>query len=173
MEEKYIYDRFGHHLSPCAAIVFLTRTNKGKVEVLLQHRNNTHMLPNLWDGIAGHLEKGETIRQAAVREVKEEIGVALKVEDLQFLTVCHNQILPDEFYFNFFFRAENFKGVPQIKEPDKHDKLIWFPITNLPHPIVTDRFLILNQLLEPNPYLEIDSQHDIQKRGLERPRIID
>ncbi|MDY6846026.1 MAG: 8-oxo-dGTP diphosphatase, partial [Chloroflexota bacterium] len=42
-------------------------------QVLMLHRN---FPPNqgLWNGVGGHIEPGETARQAVIREVKEETG---------------------------------------------------------------------------------------------------
>ncbi|MBO6881758.1 NUDIX domain-containing protein [Winogradskyella sp.] len=58
-------------------------TKKG--EILLQqrsHKKNIH--PLLWDvSAAGHIDAGESFIDGALRETKEEIGLALKPENLQ------------------------------------------------------------------------------------------
>src|SRR3989344_7194466 len=36
-----------------------------------------------WNGVGGKVEKGESIKLAAVREIKEEIGVDVKEGDLE------------------------------------------------------------------------------------------
>jgi 8-oxo-dGTP diphosphatase len=53
-------------------------------EVLLRLRDDRADLiyPNQWDLIGGSVEHGETIAEAAVREVKEEIG--LDVQGLEY-----------------------------------------------------------------------------------------
>jgi len=57
-------------------------SNRG--EVLIQQRGkfkDTH--PLLWDvSVAGHISAGEDIYKAAIREVKEEIGLSITKEDL-------------------------------------------------------------------------------------------
>lgn len=53
-------------------------------EVLLQLRSALKKtFPGLWDvSVAGHIETGEDITQAALREVREEIGLEVREEDL-------------------------------------------------------------------------------------------
>lgn len=47
-------------------------------EVLLQHRgSNALWHPDCWSFFGGQIEKGETPKQAAKREIKEEIGLEL------------------------------------------------------------------------------------------------
>ncbi len=36
-----------------------------------------------WNGVGGKIDKGESIRSAAIREISEEIGVTAKEEDLE------------------------------------------------------------------------------------------
>lgn len=56
-------------------------------ELLVQKRNpNKQTFPNLWAiSVAGHVDSGETSRQTAVRELKEEVNLDVKPEELEFL----------------------------------------------------------------------------------------
>ena len=58
-------------------------TKKG--EILLQQRSHKKTIhPLLWDvSAAGHIDAGETFIEAALRETREEIGLALKSVSLQ------------------------------------------------------------------------------------------
>jgi len=60
--------------------------------VLLQKRGaNKQTFPNFWDvSVAGHVGAGESIETAALREVKEEIGLEIHVEDLTKIDVRKN-----------------------------------------------------------------------------------
>jgi isopentenyldiphosphate isomerase len=47
--------------------------------------------PNFWDvSVAGHISSGETIHQGAIREIKEEIGLKILHNDLEFITIRKN-----------------------------------------------------------------------------------
>jgi isopentenyldiphosphate isomerase len=60
--------------------------------LLLQKRgSNKETFPNLWDvSVAGHVSSGESILDGALREIKEEIGLQLKSDDLILIDVRKN-----------------------------------------------------------------------------------
>ncbi|VAV82464.1 Putative Nudix hydrolase YfcD [hydrothermal vent metagenome] len=61
-------------------------------DVLFQKRSATkETFPNYWDvSVAGHVLAGETIEDAALREVKEEIGIAILKTELVKIDVRKN-----------------------------------------------------------------------------------
>lgn len=58
-----------------------------KDKILLQKRSaNKKMAPNKWAITGGHIDQGETIIKAAIREVTEELGIPnLKPSDLKLI----------------------------------------------------------------------------------------
>ena len=89
-------------------------------EVLLQQRSAKKLIcPLLWDvSVAGHVDSGETIKQAAIRETREEIGLLLSETDLKKIGVFNsfqtypNGIIDNEFHHTFIAQTtaklENF-----------------------------------------------------------------
>ncbi|WP_075342929.1 NUDIX hydrolase [Tenacibaculum agarivorans] len=71
--------KFGY-FHPTVHIWIYTTDN----QILLQKRALTKkVFPGLWDiSVAGHIGAGEVIEEAAIREVKEEIGFDIPVEKL-------------------------------------------------------------------------------------------
>ena len=63
---------------------FIIDENKN---VLLQKRSaNKKLWPNMWDVTAvGHVNSGEFGRQALMREVKEELGIDIKDDEIKYL----------------------------------------------------------------------------------------
>jgi mutator protein MutT len=116
-------DRF--HLIP-AVFVLLIKKDK----IFLTKRINTGYKDGEWSLIGGHLEGGETARQAAVREVKEEIGVTIEQKDLHFFNVAHLITNSERIHFSFF--ADKWEGNPMNNEPNTATEAEWFPINNLP-----------------------------------------
>ena len=58
-------------------------------EILLQTRNDQVMFPNMMDiSFSGHIQAGETSVEAAIREGKEELGIDLEIDKLQYLFSC-------------------------------------------------------------------------------------
>ena len=69
-----------------AVDVWLYRRTKNGIEVLFQHRSEFVHNANKWDiSAAGHMNYGETITEAAIREAREEIGIEIKESDLRYL----------------------------------------------------------------------------------------
>ena len=57
-----------------------------KGEILIQKRTPTKRLyPNLWSITSGGTDSGETTLDTAYREVKEELGIELKSEELELM----------------------------------------------------------------------------------------
>lgn len=103
-------------------------------KMLLLKRSDAISWSGYYCNVGGHVDGGETIRQAAVREAYEEVGIIVKPEDLEFLQVVHRYDERGEIVL-FFFRARFFEGEPFNKEPEKHTELIWAPIGCLPEPL--------------------------------------
>lgn len=57
-----------------------------KSEILIQKRSsNREVLPNIWALTTGCMISGEDTLNGAIREVKEEIGMSIKRDDLKFV----------------------------------------------------------------------------------------
>ena len=98
--------------------------------VLLLRRFNTGWGDGLYSVPAGHVDLGESVTQAGLREAYEETGARLVAEDLAFVHVMHRR--SDEYRVDFFLRVEHWTGTLSNREPDKCDDLAWFPINALP-----------------------------------------
>ena len=81
----------------------------------------------------GHLEEGESIVQAAVRETHEETGIVLDPATLQNVLSIH-QRNPGSAHarIGFAFEPGVWAGEPVNAEPHKHSGLIWADPTCLP-----------------------------------------
>mgnify|MGYP001050837068 FL=1 len=82
-----------------------------KNEVLLQYRcADKKLYPNMWDtSFAGHIDAGESSIQAVIREGKEELGIDVDLEKLEFIMtmvekVKYEQIVSNEFMDVFVLR---------------------------------------------------------------------
>lgn len=104
-------------------------------QVLLLKRTNALFANNQYSLVGGKVEKGETFRQAAVREAFEEIGVVIDPEDLVFVHALHRKGT-DEELVAFVFKIDVWQGIPYNKEPDKHSTMGWFYVDALPVDII-------------------------------------
>lgn len=68
--------------------IWLFRHKEGNLQVLLQQRSsNTEVFPDCFDiSSAGHVAAGEDYQTAALRELKEELGIVASIQDLHFVT---------------------------------------------------------------------------------------
>lgn len=142
--------------TPSAIILLLLRKVGDKTQVLLQRRQNTGFADGLWDfSCAGKVEIGETMTQTAVREAKEELGVTVAAENLQFAVLVHKCDKPcNLIYYNAYFICTDFIGEPKICEPEKCSQIRWFDIDNLPDGLIDDRKGALKAYLNGLHYIE-------------------
>ena len=99
-------------------------------KVLLMRRCNTKYMNGMYSLVGGHVEENESLKQAIIRESKEELGIDIIENSLKIVCMIRND--NDNNYFNFFLGIDNFDGIPKIMENDKCDELKWFNINNLP-----------------------------------------
>ena len=111
---------------PVTVHLFFFREN----QILLLRRFNTGFRDGEYTVPAGHIDGGEDIMEAAVREAKEEVGVDVVVSDLTFSTVMHR--IEDEERVDFFFEAHGWAGEAFNAESEKCDDLRWFDLSHLP-----------------------------------------
>lgn len=125
MEERYC--------SKLVTDLMLTREKEGKKEVLLALRKNTGYRDGEYELPGGHVDKGEDLMHAMVREAKEELLIDIKEEDLRIAHILHHYT-GDR--VNFILTTDKYDGIPSIGEPDKCEKLEWFDVNNLPENIM-------------------------------------
>lgn len=100
-------------------------------EVLLLQRKNTGFADGMYSLVAGHLDGNEPATQAAIREAKEEAGVTIALEDLEFASVMH-RISPDRESVDFFYICRKWQGEITNAEPDKCGELKFYKRSALP-----------------------------------------
>jgi 8-oxo-dGTP diphosphatase len=129
-----------HFAAPAAVMLLLFREHEGRRQVMLQHRHNVKVLNDLWDtAVTGHVERGESLREALAREAGEELGITIRPEDLVFSSFGHILVRPGFTYYNIYFEASAYLGEPVIAEPDKCDAIGWFDVEDLPPDIIPER----------------------------------
>src|SRR5258708_3419242 len=107
--------------------------------ILLSRRFQTGYEDGNYGLPAGHGEYGETMREGTTREAKEEIGIDIDPQDLDFAITQHRWA-PDlgntHARVGFYFTPKKFIGTPHNAEPEKCDDLRSFPLDQLPNNIV-------------------------------------
>ena len=115
-----------HTKFPVAVHIFLLRENS----VLLLQRANTGYEDGNYSVVAGHLDGGESVKQAAIREAKEEVGVDLHPASLKVVGVMHRGSIDER--VDFFLSATEWSGTISNCEPDKCSELRWCNLDALP-----------------------------------------
>ncbi len=87
-----------------------------------------------WTMPGGKLDFGESFEQGAQREVKEETGIDIKLEDLKVIAL-NNDIVPTAHFVTVGLLCERFEGEAQVMEPDEITRWEWFDLDNLPTPL--------------------------------------
>jgi 8-oxo-dGTP diphosphatase len=94
--------------------------------ILLMHRNTEQQ--SQWELPGGKVEQGETAEAAAVREIKEELGVEVGLVK----SLGHGEFETGEKKYRYtWFQAVVVSGQPELQEMETFDDLEYFDIEDL------------------------------------------
>ncbi|GHO66341.1 hypothetical protein KSC_052330 [Ktedonobacter sp. SOSP1-52] len=119
-----------HTTLPVAVHLFLVQEQS----ILLLRRYNTGYEDGNYSVIAGHLDGGEEVKQAMIREAYEEANIEISPADLQVVGIMHRRAEDER--IDFFLAAQRWHGELRNNEPHKCDELAWYPLTSLPENII-------------------------------------
>src|SRR5512134_2430423 len=85
-------------------------------QILLLRRFNNGYADGQYSVPAGHLDGGETVIAAAAREAREEVGVHIEAQDIQFSSVMHRRDGDER--VDFFVHVRHWETEPVNAEPD-------------------------------------------------------
>ena len=116
-----------------SASVFVV-INRGH-EVLLLRRSATGWMDGKLSLPAGAVDGNEGFAEAAARELFEETGLVVQIDDLTLGHVQHNITVGAE-WVGFYFIASRWSGIPRIAEPSKHSELVWSSLDVMPDDLI-------------------------------------
>jgi len=115
----------------CGTQCVVHRGMELRLEVLLGLRYNTAYSGH-WALPGGHVERGETFAETAMRELREETGLVMKPQAIASPFISWTPPIPFVHAPVFFGVA---RDVPRVM-PDEHfSELDYFPISALPEPL--------------------------------------
>ena len=101
--------------------------------VLCGRRINAHG-SETWGVVGGHLERGESFSEAAIRETKEETG--LVVDNLKLLAVTNDRFeIENEHFVTIHMTCKYNQGSPANLDHEISNNWQWFPLNALPEPL--------------------------------------
>ena len=115
------------------ASIYILLIENGKI--LLLRRRNTGFEDGNYGLVAGHVDGRETMREAIIREAKEEAGIAMDENDLDLALTMHRWC-GDHERIDLFFTVKSYQGKIENMEPDKCDDLSWFNLDRLPPNVI-------------------------------------
>lgn len=86
-----------------------------------------------WSLPGGKVDFLERVADAVVREIHEEIGVAIALERM--LGVVEMVGIDDQHWVSPIYRARLVAGEPRVCEPTKHTDVAWFSLDRPPAPL--------------------------------------
>lgn len=110
----------------CGALIYCTSTNR-----YLFLLRNMGRYTNTWGIVGGKVDQSENVKQALIREIKEELGGEIK--DAQYISVDKYESGNKDFaYYTFLVKVEE-EFVPILNK--EHKGYCWVTLDDIPEPI--------------------------------------
>lgn len=105
-------------------------------QILLSLRKNISS-DGLYGLVAGHLNGGETVTNAIIREAQEEANVKINPSNIEMAAVCHSyNPKNNKEFIQFYAICKKWQGEIKNNEPEKCGELKFFPLDDLPDNMV-------------------------------------
>jgi len=101
--------------------VILVKDNK--ILLILRKKGNEWSIPG------GKVELGERMEDAAVREIKEELRLGIKIKREVYTAQTFTE---NNHWISVSFLGEIISGEPKAMAPDEFEEIKWFDLNNLP-----------------------------------------
>ena len=159
-----------HSTYPLAIHVLFHKDN----QVLLSLRANTGYEDGKYSVVAGHVETGESVIDAGIREAKEEAGVDVTPFFFRIVGSMHRK--SEDERIDYFAVVDQWTGELRNCEKNKCGGLHWYPVDGLPSNIIPYiRFVINKTFVEKKEmwYEEFgwNTYHELE--GMRRKAILE
>ena len=146
-----------------SAIYMIIKNEKG--EILFQRRCGSKLWPDFLGLPAGHVDKGEDVYQALVREAREELNIDINVKDIEDTFVVNRINKNLKPYYDVYFVIKNYKGIIKINEPNKCQELKWVLLDNMPDDVIEFEKIALDNYEKGIKFssIRIDEEKDMQR----------
>ena len=146
-----------------SAIYMIIKNEKG--EILFQRRCGSKLWPDFLGLPAGHVDKGEDVYQALVREAREELNIDINVKDIEDTFVVNRINKNLKPYYDIYFVIKNYKGIIKINEPNKCQELKWVLLDNMPDDVIEFEKIPLDNYEKGIKFssIRIDEEKDMQR----------
>jgi 8-oxo-dGTP diphosphatase len=113
-------------------IVFKQQNSK---TYIMLHQRKGSLGKHYWGSGGGHLELGESLKAGALRELAEEAGEAVQVENVRFMGVMNFTEMEPKHFVDISFVADWVSGEPVNNSPRETTDWQWFDVEALPSPL--------------------------------------
>ncbi|MCB9807205.1 NUDIX domain-containing protein [Candidatus Peribacteria bacterium] len=98
--------------------------------MLFQKRCNTGFRDGLYQLPSGHMEGRETMKEAMIRELTEELSIHVTENDLTIVHISHT-IAGDRVYFNIYMEVSHYTGELTNCETEKCSEISFHNIEEI------------------------------------------
>jgi ADP-ribose pyrophosphatase YjhB (NUDIX family) len=140
-----------------AAVIVIKHGDKGDYILVIEEKTR----PGLWEIPGGTLNIQESVRTAAARELKEEVGLSINGDDLALLAIT-DQINTNRFNANnssYYYIIDHDKVSDELTpNPNEVIRALYAPLENIAHNIPVDG-------LTASPFIAAIARHLLNKNS--------
>jgi len=114
--------------------IIVIKKEDGKSFIMLHQRKRNAGI-GYWGSGGGHLKLGESLQAGALRELSEEAGEQVIVDNVTFMGVMNFTQMQPRHYVDVSFVADWISGEPTNNAPEETTDWQWFDMEDLPSPL--------------------------------------